>query len=471
MSITLIGLGTQEGDLTLSAKAALDGAQKIIARTKECAGFAALSAYEVETLDGVYERSRNFDTLNKNLAKAVMDAAKGQSVCYCVDGAVSEDTACKIILQKQKGVAVCEGVSRISHIKNLAKLKCEQITSLSAYEVRSLKSCRAAVVYDIDDFYAATEVKLVLSDLFGEERQCVFIKGNTKKVMPVYEIDRQKEYDLTCAVAIEEDEFLKKERYDFADLVHLVELLRAPGGCPWDRVQTCESIKSNVVEEAYELEDAIERKDDDGILEETGDIMLQAAFHSVLKQEEGVFNANDAITGNVKKLIFRHSHIFGKDKATDATEALGVWDKNKLKEKHMTTFGESVAAVPNKMPACMRAQKVGKRAGKSGMDFLSPVSASEKIWEEVKELVEAMQAEDKDGVFDEAGDVLFAAVNTCRLAGVDCEEALRSATDKFVKRFVECERLILADGKEMTDLDGLTLDYYWVKAKDAVKKN
>lgn len=471
MSITLIGLGTQEGDLTLSAKSALDKADKIIARTRQCAGFASLAGFTVETLDSVFERSRNFDTLNKNLAKAVLDEGKTQNVCYCVDGAVSEDTACKIILSKQKGVTVCEGVSRISHIKNLAKLKCEQTTSLSAYEVRSLKSCRAAIVYDIDDFYAATEVKLTLSDLFGEERECVFIKGNTAKKMPVYEIDRQNNYDLTCAVAIEEDEFLKKDRYDFADLVHLVELLRAPGGCPWDRVQTCESIKSNVVEEAYELEDAIERKDDDGILEETGDIMLQAAFHSVLKQEEGVFNANDAITANVKKLIFRHSHIFGADKASSESEALGVWDKNKLKEKHMTTFGESVAAVPNKMPACMRAQKVGKRASKSGMDFLSPVSASEKIWEEVKEMVEAMQAEDKEAVFDEAGDVLFAAVNTCRLAGVDCEEALRAACDKFVKRFVECEKLIISDGKTMTDLDGLTLDYYWVKAKDAVKGN
>lgn len=471
MSITLIGLGTQEGDLTLSAKAALDKADKIVARTSQCAGFANLNGYAVQTLDSVFERSRNFDTLNKNLAKAVLDEGKTKNVCYCVDGAVSEDTACKIILSKQKGVTVCEGVSRISHIKNLAKLKCGQVTSLSAYEVRSLKSCRAAVVYDIDDFYAATEVKLVLSDLFGEERECVFVKGNTAKKMPVYQLDRQKEYDLTCAVAIEEDEFLKKERYDFADLVHLVELLRAPGGCPWDRVQTCESIKSNVVEEAYELEDAIERKDDDGILEETGDIMLQAAFHSVLKQEEGVFNFSDAISANVKKLIFRHSHIFGSDKASSETEALGVWDKNKLKEKHMTTFGESVMAVPKNFPACMRAQKVGKRAGKSGMDFLSPVSASEKIWEEVKELVEAMQAEDKEAVFDEAGDVLFAAVNTCRLAGVDCEEALRAATDKFVKRFVACENLIIADGKNMTDLDGLTLDYYWVKAKDAVKND
>lgn len=470
MSVILIGLGVKEGDLTLSADKALKCADKIIARTDRCAGFKSIEGYGAETLDYIFERSRNFDTLNKNLAKAVLDAGKSQSVCYCVDGAVSEDEACRIILKKKKDAVVYEGVSRISHVKNLARLKSPSITSLSAYDIKNLKSCRAAVVYDIDDGYMASEVKLTLTDLFGEETECAFIDGDRVKKIAVYEIDRQKNYGLGCAVAIEEGDFLAKDRYDFADLVHMVEVLRAPGGCPWDRVQTCESIKSNVVEEAYELEDAIERQDDDGIMEETGDIMLQAAFHSVLKNEEGAFNATDAITGNVKKLIFRHSHIFGKDKAADETEALGVWDKNKLKEKHMTTFGESVSAVPSNMPACMRAQKVGKRAAKSGMDFLSPVSASDKMWEEVKELVEAMQSGDSAAVFEEAGDVLFAAVNTCRLAGVECEEALRAATDKFVKRFVECEKLIIADGKDIAALDGLSLDYYWVKAKDAVKK-
>ncbi|MDE7300956.1 MAG: nucleoside triphosphate pyrophosphohydrolase, partial [Clostridia bacterium] len=283
--------------------------------------------------------------------------------------------------------------------------------------------------------------------------------------------DRQKTYGMDCAVAIEEVEFLKKDRYDFADLVHMIELLRAPGGCPWDRVQTCESIKQNAIEEAYELADAIERGDDDGILEETGDILLQAAFHSLIKSEQGVFNSTDAITGNVKKLIFRHSHIFGGDKAASESEALGVWEKNKNKEKNMTTFGESVKAVPRNMPACMRAQKVGKRAGKSGMDFLSPVSASEKLWEEVKEMVTAMQEGDKEATFEEAGDVLFAAVNTCRLAGVDCEDALSAAIDKFASRFVECEKMILADGKNITELDELELDYYWTRAKDAVKGN
>lgn len=471
MSITLIGLGIREGDLTLSAKRALEGADKILARTAHTESFKNLKGFTAETLDRVFESSRTFDTLNKNLAKAVLSAGRECNVCYCVDGAVSEDEACKIILKRDKNAVVYEGVSRVSHIKNLAKLGCSSVTALSAYEVRSLKSCRAAIVYDVDDGYAASEAKIVLTDLFGEETQCVFVRGDTVKKIKIYEIDRQKNYDLTCAVVVEEGEFLKKNRYDFADLVHMVEVLRAPGGCPWDRAQTNASIKSNVVEEAYELADAIERDDDEGILEETGDVLLQAAFHSVLKDEQGAFNFLDATTGNVKKLIFRHSHIFGGDKAASESEALGVWDKNKLKEKHMTTYGESVAAVPKNMPACMRAQKVGKRAGKSGMDFLSPVSASEKLWEEVKEMVEAMQEGDKAATFDEAGDVLFAAVNTCRLAGVDCEEALRAATDKFVNRFVECEKLVLADGKNMKDLDGLEMDYYWLKAKNALKKD
>lgn len=471
MSITLIGLGIRKGDLTLSADGALKGADKIIARTSHTDSFKSLADYNVETLDSVFGSSRNFDTLNKNLAGKVLNAGKTANVCYCVDGAVSEDEACHIILKKNKNAVVYEGVSRVSHIKNLAKLTCSSALALSAYEVRSLKSCRAAVVYDIDDEYAASETKIVLTDLFGEETVCSFVRGDTVKKIKIYEIDRQKIYDLTCAVAVEEGDFLKKERYDFADLVHMVELLRAPGGCPWDRAQTNLSIKGNVIEEAYELADAIERDDDDGILEETGDILLQAAFHALLKEEQGVFNATDATTGNVKKLIFRHSHIFGGDRAANESEALGVWDKNKLKEKHMTTFGESVAAVPKNFPACMRAQKVGKRAAKSGMDFLSPVSASEKLWEEVKEMVEAMQAGDKTAVFDEAGDVLFAAVNTCRLAGVDCEEALRAATDKFVDRFSECEKLIIADGKDITALDESELDYYWVKAKNAFKKD
>ena len=471
MNITLIGLGVRRGDLSLAAKAALDGAQKIFARTSRGEAFSQLEGYDVQYLDDIYLRSRKFDTLNKNLASKILAESKVSPVVYCVDGAVSEDEGCKIILKKARDVKVCEGVSKISRIRDMARLGSACVTALSAYDISSLKSCPAAVIYDLDDFGLADEVKRRLSDLFGEESECTFINAGGIHKIKVYEIDRFGEYDADCAVAIEEGEFLKKDRYDYADLERLVKLLRAPGGCPWDRVQTNESIKQNMIEEAYELVDAINRGDDDGIEEECGDVLLQAAFHSVMKEEQGVFNGADALTRVVKKLIFRHSHIFGGDRASDESSALNVWEKNKMQEKHQTTFTQSLRAVPVNFPACMRAQKVGKRAAKSGMDFLSPLSASEKLGEEAVELLKALKAEDREAVFEECGDLLFSAVNTCRLAGVDSEEALAAATDKFINRFAAFEELIIKDGKNPPDLCDEEYDWYWLQAKNATKEH
>lgn len=465
MKITLIGLGVREGDISLGAKRALDSAGKIIARTGSTESFSSLKDYDAVTLDGVYGKSRNFDTLNKNLAAEVLKAAREGDVCYCVDGAVSEDESCKIILSKRVKCDIYEGVSKSGYARSLTNTGCGEAACVSAYGVKNLKSCRAASVYDIDDGFAASEVKAKLSDIFGEESECFFVRGSSVKSIKIYEIDRQKVYGGDCAVTVCEKDFLKKDRYDYSDLEEIIRLLRAPGGCPWDRVQTSESIKPNMIEEAYELADAIERGDVDGMEEETGDVLLQAAFHSVLEEEKGEFTGADALTRVVKKLIFRHSHIFGGDKAADENAALSVWEKNKRAEKGQNTFSESVLAVPTNFPACMYAQKVQKRAAKSGMDFLSAVSASEKLFEEVQELIDALVKEDGAATFDEAGDVLFSAVNVCRLAGVDCEDALRGAVRKFTKRFVECERLILADGKKMEELDELELDVYWRKAK------
>ena len=470
MKVTLIGLGAEEGDLSVRAQSALKGASKVFVRTAHMPCYRSVEGYGAQPLDYIFESSRNYDTLNKKLAAAVLAAAKESDVVYCVDGAVSEDNACKIILSRHKNCEVFEGVSKAAHAASLARLKYGQYAAASAYDIQNLKSAPAAVIYDVDGDLIAGEVKQKLSELFGEELTCSFVRGGSAKKIKVYEIDRQKEYDGTCAVAVEEPDYLHKERYDYADLLQLVRLLRAPGGCPWDRVQTSESIKQNMIEEAYELVDAINKNDDDMIEEETGDVLLQAAFHTVLKEEQGAFSSGDVITRVVKKLIFRHSHIFGKDKAADESAALNVWEKNKLEEKHQTTLTQTLKAVPNNFPACMRAQKVGKRAAKSGMDFLSPVSASERMGEEVVELIKALQAEDKDATFEEAGDLLFSAVNTCRLAGVDCEQALAAATDKFISRFAVFEDLILKDGKKPQDLCDAEYDYYWFLAKNATKK-
>lgn len=471
MKITLIGLGIRKGDITLRAKEALDNATEILVRTADAESTQSLAGYSYRALDEIFTRSRNFDTLNKNLAAAVLDAAKHNDVCYCVDGAVCEDEACKIILKKHKNCEVLESVSKASHAYNTSRLTGSEVTFVSAYSIENLKSCRAAAVYDIDCEYIAGTVKEKLSYVFGEESTCCFLRGESVKKIKIYELDRQKNYDGTCAVCVQEGEFLKKERYDFADLEEMIKLLRAPGGCPWDRVQTSESIKGNMIEEAYELVDAIERGDAYDMEEETGDVLLQAAFHAVMSEEKGEYTSGDALTRLVKKLIFRHSHIFGGDNAASDAEALGVWEKNKREEKGQKTYSDTVLAVPKGMPACMRAQKVGKRSAKCGMDFLSPVSASEKLVEEVGELLEACIKDDKEAIFDEAGDVLFSAVNTCRLAGVDCELALHAAVEKFTKRFVEFEKLAKENGEKIEEMDPSRWDYYWMKAKDAVKRN
>lgn len=230
-------------------------------------------------------------------------------------------------------------------------------------------------------------------------------------------------------------------------------------------MQTPESIKMNAVEEAYELVDAIDAGDDDKILEETGDLLLQAVFQAVMAEERGAFDTTDATTGICEKLITRHTHIFGQDKATDEGSALSVWERNKMKEKHQETYADAVNDVPRCFPAAMRAQKVGKRAAKSGFDFSSAEEASEKVKEELAELFAARAAGDVGETEKELGDLLFAVINVGRLAGCDCEKALKESTDRFARRFTRTEALARADGRDVKTLSVEEWDVYYRRAK------
>ncbi len=470
MKITLIGLGVNEGDISAGALEALRGAKNIYARTALAPSYGSLAGLDVQPLDDVFKTCRTFDTLNKKLAGIILKAAREGDVFYCVDGAVSEDNACKIIMSRHKDTAVYEGVSKAARVASLAKIQSSCVTGASAYDLSSLKSGQAASVYDIDCFYAATLVKEKLSELFGEESDCWFVRGRSVQKIKVYEIDRQKEYDLSCAVGIEQPDFLHRERYDYADLLQLVRLLRAPGGCPWDRAQTNESIRINMVEEAYELVDAINKNDDDMIEEETGDVLLQAAFHTVLKEEQGAFNSGDVISRVVKKLIFRHSHIFGKDKAADEGAALNVWEKNKKEEKNMSTYGETVAAVPLTFPACMRAQKVQKRAAKAGLDYQSAEDAAKKLCSEVSNFVANHEC-GGEGLSAACGQILFDAVALCRLSGADSEQSLADATEGYAEKFIAAEKLALADGRDVSAFNTADWAEYLKRVEDAAQKH
>lgn len=470
--ITIVGLGVTADDLTAAGRTAILAARKVLVRTELAASAASLKALDVAytALDGIYETSRNFETLNRNLAKAVLNEAKEGDVVYCVDGSPAEDNSAKLICQKRKDVAIVGGVSKVSAVLAAARLSSCNVTAVSAYELTGYRRASLPlVVYDIDSQFLAGDVKLALSDLIGEERKVLFVHHGEAKSIFLYELDRQPKYDYTSALVIETIPLLEKDRFDYADLEEIIRLLRAPGGCPWDRVQTNESIRMNLIEEAYELVDAIDLQDDDKMREETGDVLLQACFHAVIKEEQGAFNSTDVITELCKKLIFRHSHVFGEEKAKNAAEALASWDKNKGVEKGQKTCSDAVKDVPKCFPALLRAQKVGKRAAKSGFDFETVEDCLLKTEEELSEFLEAYQYGAEAQRQDELGDVLFSVVNMGRKAGIDCELALKESVQKFVDRFCAMEKLLLAEGKTPQSLSAEEFGVYWNRVKHADK--
>ena len=216
--------------------------------------------------------------------------------------------------------------------------------------------------------------------------------------------------------------FQRKERYDWEDLLTIMRILRAPGGCPWDREQTHQSIRRNFLEETYEALDAIDRNDIPGMCEELGDVLLQVVFHSVMEEEQGRFTADDVVDGVAQKLVFRHTHVFGAAEAADSAQALEGWEAQKKKEKGFTSPADAVEAVPHTLPALWRAEKIVSRSVKAGFNWDSAAGALDKL-------------DEPHGVREELGDALFALCKIAQMSGVDPEDALHRACDKYQGRF------------------------------------
>ncbi|MBR1731347.1 MAG: nucleoside triphosphate pyrophosphohydrolase [Ruminococcus sp.] len=236
-------------------------------------------------------------------------------------------------------------------------------------------------------------------------------------------------------------DFINKKSYDFDDLIEIMKFLRAPDGCPWDRVQTHESIRSNFIEETYEVIEAIDNKDNELMKEELGDVLLQVVFHSEMAAEENAFDINNVINDVCKKLVIRHPHVFGDIKAENSAEALKSWDDVKMKTKSQKRQSEAMDSVSKALPSLMRATKIQKKAAKVGFDWKNAEDAMEKIPEELSELKQAVADNNQDNISEELGDLLFSVVNVSRFLNVDSEKALYDACDKFTNRFKALEAL------------------------------
>ena len=260
-------------------------------------------------------------------------------------------------------------------------------------------------------------------------------------------------------------EFTRKEQYGIEDLLRIMKILRGENGCPWDREQTHESIRMNLLEEAYEAADAIDAQDPGALCEELGDVLLQVVFHCEMERGRGTFDFDKVADGICKKLILRHPHIFADVTADTADEVLKNWDSIKKKEKGQDTFTDTMKSVPRAFPALMRAQKVQKRAARAGFDWPDAAGAMDKLAEERGEVLMAAESGNQAQLAEEVGDLLFSAVNAARLYGVDAEEALAAATDKFIARFEQVERLAGERGVDMPGAPLSELDKLWDEAK------
>ncbi len=260
-------------------------------------------------------------------------------------------------------------------------------------------------------------------------------------------------------------DFKQKNSYTVQDLVEIMRLLRAPGGCPWDAEQTHESIKKNLIEETYEVIEAINKKDTDLLCEELGDLLMQVVFHAQMENETGSFDFDKVADGVCKKLVERHPHVFGEVTVSGVDDVLTNWDDIKRKTKGQKNTTESMLSVPRELPALMRATKLQKKAADVGFDWSDVSGALDKLEEEIKELRQAVANNDASNMSEELGDVLFSAVNVSRFIKTDAEEALTAASDKFLSRFTVVEKLAEERGIDMRSENLEVLDSLWDEAK------
>ena len=457
--ITVVALGCAKGQLTIMGAETIDKASKVFVKTALTDTYEYFKDKGIDcvSLDFIYEKSQNFDELDEEIANYLI--SQNQDLLYCVNGSGYDDRSVALLMQK-RDVKVIPSVSF-----GIAGGKPSMASTLiSAYELVGLKGFNydtrlSLCVTDIDNSFIASEVKLVLQNILGDE-ETAFFNG---KEIAIYEMDRQAAYDYATTLFIPSKNLVDKQRFNFSDLYQIMRILRGENGCQWDKAQTHESIRQNAVEEAYELVEAINNDDIDNIVEESGDLFLQSIFHCVIAEDMGEFSLEDCLSGICRKLIDRHTHIFGDVVANTPEEALKAWDNAKAKEKHYSSASDKIDKIAKALPSLMRAYKVQKSASKVGFEFDDFEQVVGKVREEIEEFCNSKTADELE---DEGGDILLAVVNALRWKKVEPEIALSRAIEKFVKRFKYVEEKCGADmqSKSLDELNAL-----WEEAKIATK--
>ncbi|MEG0996481.1 MAG: nucleoside triphosphate pyrophosphohydrolase, partial [Clostridia bacterium] len=474
LTIATLGIGG-EAHLTRGVERALRTAERVVLRTERhpLANFLREEGIAFETLDELYEQCEDFDTFNRAAAVRLLEKCKQGPVCYAVSDPAFDHTVTTLRRLKPRDaeVRMLPGVGIADRCLTLVEQASAAVRLYSAEEFLTARvsPSEALLLCELHSRECAGECKLRLMALMPEEMTVSFLSGDSQTgelqrvELPLYELDRQPLYDHLTAAYIPAVPLEKRTRFDMDDLVGVMMRLRAPDGCPWDKEQTHESLLTNLLEESYEYIQAVRDGDMDHMYDELGDVLLQVAFHAEIARQHGSFDLTDVTTAICQKMIERHTHIFGNEKADTAEDVLTNWEAIKRRQRGITSNAQAMQDVSTGLSPLMRASKVQHKAAKVGFDFSTPEEALRKVYEEADEVAQNLR-ESADPEM-ELGDLLFSVVNVCRLSGKNPDIALFSATNKFVSRFKKMEDAIIMSGKKIEDLTLSEMDVYWMSGK------
>lgn len=316
----------------------------------------------------------------------------------------------------------------------------------------------------------ASEVKLRLLECYNDETEIYYVRAagiegqESIRKIPLFELDMQEDIDYLTSIYIPKD---LKNKKDFNDFLDIIEVLRGEDGCPWDREQTHKSLKKALIEESYEVIDAIDQDDDNSLIEELGDVLLQVVFHASIGKEDGYFDIGDVIEGICNKMISRHPHVFkDADGLNSSEDVLIKWDELKKKEKGYNSVVDELKGITKGLPALLRAHKIQEKASKVGFDFENIDFAVSKVKEELKEVIDVYNTENVEKIEEEVGDLIFSCVNIARFLKVDEEIALNYTIDKFIKRFQYIERAAKDKNIELTSMTLDEMNELWEISKN-----
>lgn len=474
MAITIIGLGA--GDLSQISFAAVEelkSGKDIYLRTEDHPIIEKLKI-EYKSFDSYYEKSESFEEVYEGIAREIIELGKNDDIIYAVPGhpRVAEKTVTLIELYAKKQAIELNIIASMSFIDAMYNYlgfdPSEGFVLLDAFDVKikNLDCDSNIIITQVYDRYIASNVKLKLMEYYKDNQEVWLVRSagikglEFKEKMSLCDLDNKKnEFDHLTSLFIPKSG--EKKFKDVNDLIEITKILRSENGCPWDREQTHESLRKYMIEEAYELVEAIDKDDIDGLIEELGDVLYQVSIHSQIGIEEGYFDIYEVSDSICNKMISRHPHVFEESNSDKSL----TWEEKKMLEKNETRVVESMKRIAKTLPGLMRAQKIQSKAAKLGFDWDNIEDVFEKVKEEYQEFMDEYKKADKDKMKKEFGDLLFSLVNLGRFLDIDSEEAINLTNEKFISRFEHVENSIINSGKTFDEVSLETMDEYWKQAK------